>query len=822
MKKNFFKKLSFVLALAMVLSTITPAGAFAATKLSLTAAKKYLHLDVDGLNKYNFDINGTKGKGWTYNWYTANENVATVAKNGVVTAEGVGSTKVVCEITDKSDELVKELSATVVVRDNIKSLTITNTPKDGKLNVKVENDFNRSFVTNSGSTTKTSAVTRWTVDKEGATINADNGKFVATKAGEYVVTARSFQSTEKYNTWLVSKDDTLVLATATYKVTVAATMESAKQIDKDTVQVTFTAPVTDVAANMTISSLVAATGTKIKQVIKEVKMNAENTVATVDMYIEFTADTTYVVDFTGMENVQFKAATKNDTDVTDMQIVTTQATVGTAKAIEVKLLNKDGVDITTANLLTRVTFTSSSDRAYYNPSTKELTMYTKGDTSNITAVFHTWKYDTTTGKEIGIIEKTGVITCVDVVTVTVGAVSAYTIVNDNAPDFDKVSHTLAADDQTYRLYVKAKKSDNETYANSKDDANFSFTTSDNSVLIVSPSGTLWPIKAGSAVVVVKYGDTVIDALTITINPKREASIFNLDNAVFSLSNDVTVNDSKTVKLEVLDQYQKPVVLKDVSITLNAGSVSDNLIVGSVSGSASQITFNASGADAGSYTYTVKANGQTRFININVQEPKEQPNPLSAYYKLNLSATTLDMNVKSDDKTEILTVKIYGYASNNVANDVRPVSGGSFTVEVTKPNGSVDNALLNADGTITFANAVSGSAVTKLDKGVYRLRLLEGNKVHDIATVEVKDTQATPTVTFDRTVSEKTDRDQAILDCIVVKLSGVAQDDSKITIENAGIYGSGKEVFVKYVKFTENIGGATIVHTVNVDQTIIFK
>ena len=49
MKKNFFKKLSFVLVLAMIVSVIAPAaGAFAATAPKLNATKKYLQLDKDG------------------------------------------------------------------------------------------------------------------------------------------------------------------------------------------------------------------------------------------------------------------------------------------------------------------------------------------------------------------------------------------------------------------------------------------------------------------------------------------------------------------------------------------------------------------------------------------------------------------------------------------------------------------------------------------------------------------------------------------------------------------------------------------------------
>ncbi|HHT57528.1 hypothetical protein, partial [Herbinix luporum] len=195
MKTKFFKKLSFVLVVAMVLSVFYPAaGAFAAAKKpTLNSTNKYLHLDVEGKNKFNFNINNKKS-GWKYYWESANEDVAVVnSKNGVTTATGVGKTKVTVTITDKNKEVVTKLYATVTVRDNIKTVKITNIPEGNKLAVGQENDFNRSFVTVSGSTKKTSAITRWTVDSDKATIN-DKGVFVANEAGEYTITARSFQS----------------------------------------------------------------------------------------------------------------------------------------------------------------------------------------------------------------------------------------------------------------------------------------------------------------------------------------------------------------------------------------------------------------------------------------------------------------------------------------------------------------------------------------------------------------------------------------------------------------------------------------------------
>lgn len=832
MKKNFFKKLSFVLALAMIISVLAPAaGAFAAAAPKLNSTKKYLHLDVDGVNEFDFNIRN-KQSGWSYKWTSANTKIATVnAKNGITTAEGVGTTKVTCAITDSKGKSVKKLTATVIVRDNIKELSIRakGNPDFAKLSVGEVYDFDRGFVTNSGSTTKTSGVTRWTVEEEGATIVANNGFFTAEKAGEYTVTARAFQSTAKYNEWV--KDATKfagnVTAEKELKVTVVASIEKLEQVNKDTLRVTFDSAVEDVAKNLTVSYLAGTT--PVKQVIKEVKMDAANKVALVTMYVPFTAKTTYVVAFPGMDSHQIIAATSEVEDVVDMSIVTTEAVLTVAKAIEVKLFNKDGVDITTPDLLGRVTFKSSSDRVYYDSAAKAVTIYTKDEFTTITATFHTYKYDTATGQEVGTIERSGIIRGVEQATVSVGNLAAWTIAKIDASnvDFDKVSQSLAAEDGNVRLFVKAKKSDDKTFAVSNDAdplkaAKFTYTSSNTDVLIINPTdGTLWPVKAGQATVVVSYEDKVIDAININIGAKRTATSFTLDAYSFALSNDVDVQDSKVVKLKVEDQYGAAVATKDVSITLNAGTVSDNLIDGVVASTATEIKFIGAtvttSKTAGSYYYTVKANGMTKYLGVTVQAPSEAD---SAYYRLNLNNNEFDTALKADKTNVELAVKIYGYAKNNVANDVKAVTGAGFTVEVTGPNNQ--NYVLTNDGKLVLATTVPGVKVTKLPVGMYRIRLIgSNNQVHDIQTIEVKDTQAVPTVTVKKLVTDETSLLAAIKDCFEVKL-GDANVTANITVGE--VLGDGKTVYVKNVTYRQLIGTTTsfIDHTVAINTTITYK
>jgi len=147
MKKNFFKKLSFVLALAMIVSVLAPAaGAFAAAKPKLNSTKKYLFLGET--NKYDFNIVTTsKRTGWKYKWTSSNKAVATVASNGLTTGKSIGTAEISVVIKNKDGEEIADLSADVIVKDSIKTVKITNLPKDGKMLAGATNDFNRSFTT---------------------------------------------------------------------------------------------------------------------------------------------------------------------------------------------------------------------------------------------------------------------------------------------------------------------------------------------------------------------------------------------------------------------------------------------------------------------------------------------------------------------------------------------------------------------------------------------------------------------------------------------------------------------------------------------------
>lgn len=837
MKKNFFKKLSFVLALAMIVSIVAPAaGAFAAADPTINVAKKYLFLGEK--NEYDFHIDN-KVKGSTYKWESSNEGVAVVdAKSGLTSAVAVGTATITCTISTKKDTWTSE--TTVIVKDNIKTLAITGDPTDKKLLVGATNDYNRTFTTQGGSTTKSTSITRWAVtDKDGKAV-ADTdasidktGLFKASKPGEYKIVAVAFQSTDKYNSYVTSGDTKLVLAYATTDVTVANDIKSVTQIDATTAKITFVAPTDSVSkADLTVSSLVNATSTKIKQSVKDFVLSSDKTYATVTMYAPLAAGTTYAFDYKNYKTQSLVAASANVADVTDMAITTTTATVGTATAVAVKLFNKDGVDISSidASLLNRVTFTSSSEKVYYNAG--KLTFFTVGDSTNVTAVFHTYSYDSSTGTEKGTITKTGTVAGVAAASYATSGVKAYTITN-GTPNFSAPNTVIAAEDNGYKFYAQTTKTDgtNTSYPDSNSNSGcFRFKSSDASVLIVASNGTLYPVKAGTVNVVVEYSEdngktwTVLGAPEVIVKDKRVATSLQLSSYVVSLSNTAKFTDSADVTLKVYDQYNTEMTLSNPSLKANSTGIAGTVYPAADGAIANaKVTFSGTGATATTYTYAITANGLTKYVVVTVNAPTAGATDAASYklsvgssYDLKLSSTTTDV---------VANIDVVGYASNGVAfSKVSAASASSIgVVKLYKPDGSVSD--LTANGTTTTYSydltPVTSGAINKVATGTYTLRLYGiDNKLLDTASFTVTDTQVAPTVTVNKTVtSVKTTLLAAVQDC--VKVVNAAGTDVTTQITLGDVIGdtniaAGSSVFVKTVKVSETYNGSTYTYTLNVN------
>jgi hypothetical protein len=840
MKKNFFKKLSFVLASAMVLTAVAPAsGVFAAKAPKLNSTDKYLHLGREKENEYNFNI-ANKKSGWKYEWTSANEDVVKVnKKNGVAKATGVGSTKVSVVITDKDGEEVDELKAKVTVRDNIATVKVSNAPTEA-IAVGAEYDFNRSFVTESGSTKKTSSITRWTVDGENASITADKGVFTAKAAGEYTVTARSFQSKAKYESWLADAEKYAgyVLDTDSTKVKVAPSMVKAEQVDLDTFKVTFDSAMVedDVKAGLNVYNVVGTT--KVDQLVKEIKLDETGTVATVDLYLEFTKGSTYVAEYKDMEPAQFVAATTNYTDVVRMEIDQSTVVAGEETELTASLYNAAGVNITDGldktygtPLKDRVSFdeSSASDNAYLDGN--NLLIFEIGKVTTVTATFHTLEFDNT-GKEIGNIVVQKVIKGVDEKTIGAGSIKAYTIVaNDGKSvadaDWKELKHQVAVN-QDSRVVLKLQDpADEDKFIYSdNDDYDFDFTSSNEAVLIVDSEGILYPVKAGAVIVIVKYNNVAIGTLSITVVPESKAAFMTLNEYKIKLSNYAPAEDSKDIKINVKDQYNGKLDINNAIATFKNGP-SDAIIweAHDEGGADPYITFSAENVAKGNYVYTIKANDVTRDVTITVGEPiaaGKTPDDYKVKYEI-VADGKLDLAVSKDTNlNNDFQVKVVGFV-NGYAVTKNVLDGENFILEVTDPKKD-GIAKATTNGAINLYS-VSGGAISKDETGTYKLVAKQkiDNKTVTLGSSHfiVEDTQAKPSLTIKTQVYEEGDTiETAVEKCFAAKIDGEELDI--VDIDYIGATSNSKNIKTITVKQTFDGKDFYILHEVKVNRTITLK
>ena len=161
--KNFFKKLSFVMALALVLTSLAPAGAAqAASAMVMNVSEKILYITENAKNtpdNYDFYIKN-KPEDWRstldFEWESSDETVATVENGGITQAHSVGVTTISCTITDsETGEEVAFATCELTVKGIADRIEIINAPEDGIVGIG-ENviDLNRAMYDEAGEAVK--------------------------------------------------------------------------------------------------------------------------------------------------------------------------------------------------------------------------------------------------------------------------------------------------------------------------------------------------------------------------------------------------------------------------------------------------------------------------------------------------------------------------------------------------------------------------------------------------------------------------------------------------------------------------------------------
>jgi hypothetical protein len=629
-------------------------------------------------------------------------------------------------------------------------------------------------------------------------------------------------------------------------------MTSVDQLSLNKVNATFDSAMADVKENIRLYRVIGTT--KVLQSLKSVNMDADNKVVTLEAYVNFVEGDTYVVEYEGLEGLSFVAAKVEAAAVTKMEILTKTVMSGKSTLIDVALYNADGVNIADNVLKSRVTITSSNDQTWAQG--RELMMYNVGDTTTVTATYNTYNYDQS-GNQIGAVTATAVITCVQYVDTNITGISAWTMTTQNAPDFEKPNHTIAAlegtgpfDGETpFKLFVKFDaKDDNGNYKSVTSDlagaSGITFESSNNNILIISEYGVLSPVAAGNVTVVIKQNGTAINTIPITVSPRRVLGSVSLDTYGFTLSNSEEVDDRRRVNITVKDQLGQNMdpAWFDVNVyptNNNSGGIE---VVEESNGIAGDIyaqpyrTFAGKYAEAGTYAYAVQITDirtwttMTIHTNITVRKPKEQ-NTYS--YRIETDKQTYDLALVSWDNTEDVNISVFGYDVNGVrAKRVEVATDGAMKIEVKRNGSPVPFEIVGANGVIRLVdtdalyveNAPEEQVdlVTKMPTGTYSIRFLVAGEQKHSAIFTVKDTQMKPSVSVNKTYAQtgKEGYDSilaGVKECFTVSFDGRNVTSQIKSVDYTGANGT---YFIKSVVFNQKLkGNVYLEHTVAINRTI---
>lgn len=567
MKKNFSKALAGTLTVAMVLGMAAPAAATTAqaakkngikTKYSaiyagksktytLKTAKKTTKWSVTGEGKQYVTLSAKKGKKVTVK----------IAKDAPA---GVKAT-VVAKLANKKGKYKKVDADKFTIKVDATAVAV-----EGNGDVKTGSTATYTAKTTPAKTTN--HVYFSVTDKDGkattgATMNATSGVLTANAAGEYkvnVATARGDKKAAAGTFTATASMDVKV----TDPVAPEAKLTSAKQTEAKKVVVTFDSEVKEIK-NEDITFV--NDSDKSSKTLKSVTIGADKKSATIETLVDVMDGKSYTITYKG-STAQFTAT---DGTVADFSLNNSEFQVKKKQELKVNVLDKNQVIIKTIDVKDtsttdgNYTINVTSNDGYF--SDDKLVMQNVGKTEEVTATYHSQKFNSTTGTEEGNVEKKFTITAI----AQADLASKYekATISDAAPDdWDETTCSLQLpinEENKKFLFAKINDTKGVETVNGKvfdADLNITCTSSDDTILLVNASDDnveLTGVKAGTAYVQVKQNGVTKFTIPVTVVAARTLTNAVLDGATATVSNSSYVSDDKTVKLDThKDQYNDDV------------------------------------------------------------------------------------------------------------------------------------------------------------------------------------------------------------------------------------------------------------------------
>lgn len=814
--KNFFKKLAFVLALAMVVTTVAPAASSVASAATsqITMKNGSKTSTVYVTKSYSLKL----GKGVKATWTSSDKSVATVGKTGGV-LKPVAPGKVT--ITAKSANTGKTYKKTFEVRLRADSVT----PDVTEIALKKGETYNLKATQSPAETTD--IIRFYSDNKEVATVGLTGGKVTAQGDGEATITVASLAGSS-------SKKTSTANRTATVKVYVGAVIKTAKQAAANKVEVAFATNVKDVVKKADFT-IFANDAIKSSYAVKDIAFSADGKTVTVETFTNFKDAQSYTVKF-GEKEVAFDATIGT---VASIELSPLQVEEGVETVVKPVFKNANGVDISGTIANSAYTISTEVTSGYYQEDVVDgrkvlkMVILTKGQTAKVTVTLLPTEYDEY-GAGKNEIKQEFTVTGVEKAAITVGAYDKFTVTGKSYGDVDWNNTTdkiSVNDDAPMYLWVKAKKSNGNEISNNA--GGFTYVSSNPNVLVVNDN-VLTPVKEGPVYIVVKNDAEKIEwNIPVYVVAKRAATAisFKDNKAAVTVSNAAAINDKANFEVLVKDQFGSDMAVTNVSVDkiIDQPTGGNLVTAGQAFNNGGKVSISASGVKEGTYRFVLKAatkNGEKTIVATVVVQ---KPNGTAKTYDLVLTSDSVDTTVKDDFSGANISIGV------SVVEKLGGVANGVVSatdVKVFKDGNEVKNVVsASASGTSIKVLSVAGTTVTKdLGAGTYKVT----GKYNNLTFTKyftVKDSQSAPAVgKIDKQTVEGTGKNAKAIakEAILVK---VKSDSAALDIENwvtkpevkidaAAV--SAQTLFVESVTVNLTINGYTVPYTVNIGDVIYVK
>ena len=806
--KPFMRKLALALALVLSIATFAPAAsAQAASKLKLNTSKKTVWV---GGKIFDFNVTADNIKNYRISYSTTDPDMLKVdARNGKVRALSVGNdatTTLIATVTEKATGKVTKLTATVYIKESASKVSITNKNlADEILPIgKDVVDFDSLMYNKNGdkSDTRKEFVTdyrQWTSsDTSVATVDA-NGRVTTLKPGNATITVSTYVNSDFSDAKGPTAKDSV-------EITVGNSVKEISQESLNKIAIHFNA---DVSKELKQSDItVTDKTTLIRQDIKSLTFSKDGKTAYLEMYLDLVNDHVYEVVF-GDTKESFTAQAG---EVASVVVHSANVTYGEPTEIKVSLYDANGVDVTTEMNLANLEITA--DYGYYDAADGSLILFNVGDRATVTAVYHTYRYDST-GSEITYTGK-GSFVAVDAAPVSLKNLKVNI---GTAENWNHSNMFVALNDSDYKLFAKATFSDDSVKANGE----LTFESTDTNKLLIDESGLIVPIGIGSVIVKIMDNNQVIGTATVTIRAARTATSVSLDNPVVKLSKEVAA-DIASVTLQIRDQYGDKMAVETVSVTQTNTSSAPALV--DLVAEGDTIALNGGMFTvAGIYRYEIKdtVSGKTQVLTVNVVAPSAAKS-----YRVVIDNVPKDIAYTNGAEAELnVGIKLFSYDASG--NKVAAVTGG-YGYTITKVGETESATVTPLTGSDVFAVRTEEEGKISFFDGIYTVKVYQSSdgssKEGFVTTAQftITNTQPVPTVTQDKKTITSGDAaaiaagtPDSLTNYFTIGANGAT---GTLTVEAASARQIGTTLLVESITIRETFAdGNYIAHTIKKNFTL---